>query len=53
MKMEILDFLDVNCKMMDGWKCALIEKGDLYLVMDGPALILKLYADNWDTVHRV
>ena len=51
--MGTLDCLDVSCKMMDGWKCVFIESGDLYLMMDGQVLMLKLYADNWDTVHRV
>ena len=39
--------------MRDEWKCALKGDGELYLMMDGQPLMLKLYVDNWDIAHRV
>ena len=51
--METLDWLEINWRMRDNWKCVLKGDGELYLMMDGQALILKLYVDNSDTVHRV
>ena len=39
--------------MRDEWKCVLKGDGELYLMMDGQPVMLKLYADNWDIVHKV
>ena len=39
--------------MKDEWKCVLKGDGELYLMMDGRPLMLKLSADNWDIAHMV
>ena len=51
--METSDWLEVSWRMWDEWKCVLKGDGELYLMMDGQPLMLKLYVDNWDIVQRV
>ena len=40
--------MEVHHIMREELKFVLLEDGELYLMMDGQLLMLKLYADNWD-----
>ena len=51
--METSDWLEVSWRMWDEWKCVLKGDGELYLMMDGQPLMLKLSADNWVTAQMV
>ena len=52
-KMETSDWSEVSWRMMDDWRCVLKGDGELYLMMVGQPLMLKLCADNWDIAHKV
>ena len=52
-RMETSNWLEVSWRIMDNYRCVLTENGELYLMMDGQPLILKLCVDNWDIAHKV
>ena len=52
-RMEIFDCVMVRRSMKDGWKCALMEYGGLYIMLDGQERILQLLVGNLVTNLKV